>query len=85
MSPTPTEERSTVRAPRAPRPARRSVDPARRLDLRRLRGPVAVLALVALAVGTVGAALGTVVAGRLAETATVGESRLSRSASSVRR
>lgn len=44
-----------------------TTDPARRLDWRRLRGPVAAVALVALTLGAVGAALGTVVAGRLAE------------------
>ncbi|MFI2103845.1 ATP-binding cassette domain-containing protein [Isoptericola sp. NPDC019693] len=44
-----------------------STDPSRRLDWRRLRGPVAAVALVALTLGAVGAALGTVVAGRLAE------------------
>lgn len=49
------------RAPRTP------TDPARRLDWRRLRGPVAGLALVALTIASVGAALGTVVAGDLAE------------------
>jgi len=49
------------RASRAPR------DPARRLDWHRLRGPVAGLALVALTIASVGAALGTVVAGDLAE------------------
>ena len=43
-----------------------STDPARRLDWRRLRGPQAVVALVALTVGAVGAAYGTVVAGWLA-------------------
>ncbi|MFF1529036.1 ATP-binding cassette domain-containing protein [Cellulomonas sp. NPDC058312] len=42
-------------------------DPARRLDWRRLRGPVAVLALLALTVGAVGSALGTWVAGTMAE------------------
>lgn len=42
-------------------------DPSRRLDWRRLRGPVAAVAMVALTLGAVGAALGTVVAGRLAE------------------
>ncbi|GII98588.1 ABC-type multidrug transport system fused ATPase/permease subunit [Sediminihabitans luteus] len=53
-------------------PARRpSSDPARRLGPRRLRGPVTVVALAALVVGTVGAALGTVVAGELAEAATL--------------
>ena len=47
-------------------------DPSRRLDWRRLRGPVAAVALVALTLGAVGAALGTVVAGRLAEDPTTG-------------
>ncbi len=51
-------------------PARTPADPARRLDWRRLRSPVAAVALLALAVGTVGSALGTVLAGRLAEDAT---------------
>lgn len=49
---------------------RRPVDPARRLDWRRLRGPVAGLALLALTVAAVGSALGTVVAGALAENPT---------------
>ncbi|WP_086148905.1 ABC transporter ATP-binding protein [Cellulosimicrobium sp. KWT-B] len=52
-------------APSAAAP--RSPDPARRLDWRRLRGPQAVVALLALTVGAVGAALGTVIAGWLAE------------------
>jgi ABC-type multidrug transport system fused ATPase/permease subunit len=43
-----------------------STDPARRLDWRRLRGPQSVFALVALTVGAVGGAFGTVVAGWLA-------------------
>jgi len=47
-------------------------DPARRLDWRRLRGPVAAVAMVALTLGAVGAALGTVVAGRLAQDPTTG-------------
>lgn len=42
-------------------------DPSRRLDWRRLRGPQAVVALLALSVGAVGAAFGTVVAGWLAQ------------------
>ncbi|MBE7699465.1 ABC transporter ATP-binding protein [Oerskovia sp. Sa1BUA8] len=42
-------------------------DPSRRLDWRRLRGPQAVIALLALSVGAVGAAFGTVVAGWLAQ------------------
>ncbi len=48
-------------------PARTTDDPARRLDWRRLRGTVAGVALLALALSTVGTALGTVVAGRLAQ------------------
>ncbi|WP_166845877.1 ABC transporter ATP-binding protein [Isoptericola sp. BMS4] len=51
--------------PRSPDPT--TADPSRRLDWRRLRGPVAVVALLALTLGAVGAALGTVVAGRLAD------------------
>lgn len=51
---------------RRPGPAR-PVDPDRRLDWRRLRGPVAAVALVALVCASIGAALGTVVAGDLAE------------------
>ncbi|MFI2702637.1 ATP-binding cassette domain-containing protein [Cellulosimicrobium composti] len=47
--------------------APRSTDPARRLDWRRLRRPQAVVALLALTVGAVGSALGTVIAGWLAE------------------
>lgn len=42
-------------------------DPRRRVDWRRLRGPVAGLALVASMTSAVGQALGTVVAGRLAD------------------
>ncbi|MFC8599603.1 MULTISPECIES: ATP-binding cassette domain-containing protein [unclassified Isoptericola] len=53
-------------------PAAPHDDPARRLDWRRLRGPVAAVAMVALTLGAVGAALGTVVAGRLAEDPTTG-------------
>lgn len=48
-------------------PARTAADPSRRLDWRRLRTPVATAALIALALSTVGTALGTVVAGRLAQ------------------
>lgn len=46
-------------------------DPARRLDWRRLRGPAALVALLALTTGAVGQALGTAAAGELAENATV--------------
>ncbi|MBN0040484.1 ABC transporter ATP-binding protein [Cellulosimicrobium cellulans] len=67
----PTEQpRNPPTAPETAAPAgasRAPVDPARRLDWRRLRGPQAVVALVALTVGAVGAALGTVVAGWLAD------------------
>ncbi|GIG35034.1 ATP-binding cassette domain-containing protein [Cellulomonas pakistanensis] len=51
----------------ADRGSRAPADPARRLDWRRLRGPVAGAALLALTLASVGAALGTVVAGDLAE------------------
>ncbi|MBE1874752.1 ATP-binding cassette domain-containing protein [Myceligenerans pegani] len=46
-------------------------DPSRTLDLRRLRGPVAVAALLALVVAVTAQAYGAVVAGRLAEGATL--------------
>src|SRR5690606_39145591 len=56
----------------SPRPAWvRPDDPARRLDWRRLRGVAAAIAMLALTAGAVGQALGTAVAGRLAEHATV--------------
>src|SRR3954447_21959470 len=48
-------------------PAAPSDDPSRQVDWRRLRGPVTTAALTAAAVAAVSAALGTVVAGRLAE------------------
>jgi hypothetical protein len=44
-----------------------ALDPTRRVDLRRLKSPVAAAALAASAVGAVGMTFGTVVAGRLAE------------------
>lgn len=62
----------TTGAPRTADAPAVATDPARRLDWRRLRGPVAVVALLALTVGAVGAALGTLVAGRLAEDPTGG-------------
>ncbi|MEV0891749.1 ABC transporter ATP-binding protein [Promicromonospora sp. NPDC050262] len=62
---TPVPEASPRPAPTPP------TDPARRLDWRRLRGPAAVVALLALTAGAVGLALGTVAAGRLAADATV--------------
>lgn len=46
-------------------------DPGRRLDWRRLRRPAALLALLALSAGALGQVLGTAVAGRLAENATL--------------
>jgi ABC-type multidrug transport system fused ATPase/permease subunit len=42
-------------------------EPERTVDWRRLRGPVATIALVACAIAAVGTALGSLVAGRLAE------------------
>ena len=42
-------------------------DPARRIDLGRMRHPVTGAALIALAIASLGQALGTMVAGRLAE------------------
>ncbi|MFE6237229.1 ATP-binding cassette domain-containing protein [Cellulosimicrobium sp. NPDC057862] len=67
----PTEQPPNPPATPNPTPAagasRAPVDPARRLDWRRLRGPLAVVALVALTLGAVGAALGTVIAGWLAD------------------
>ncbi|WP_454041193.1 ATP-binding cassette domain-containing protein [Cellulosimicrobium sp. Marseille-Q8652] len=58
--PTEPGETTTSTTPRA------AVDPSRLLGWRRLRGPQAAVALVALTVGAVGAALGTVVAGWIA-------------------
>ncbi|GAA1714065.1 hypothetical protein GCM10009809_07850 [Isoptericola hypogeus] len=55
----------TPDATSAPSPV--PTDPSRRLDWRRLRGPVAAVALLALTLGAVGTALGTVIAGRLAD------------------
>ena len=49
-----------------------AVDPARRIDGRRLRSRVALVALAASAVGAVGMTFGTVVTGRLAENPTRG-------------
>ena len=54
------------------RPAPPAVDPSRRVDVRRLKSPVAITALTASAVGAVGMTLGTVVAGKLAENPTRG-------------
>jgi len=48
-------------------PPRPPDDPRRRVDWRRMRHPWALAALVAVALAAVGTALGTVVAGRLAE------------------
>ncbi|GAB3600069.1 ATP-binding cassette domain-containing protein [Angustibacter peucedani] len=63
-----TAEQTTARTT-APPPAH-PLPPARQLTWRRLRGPLAVSALVAAAFAGLGTALGTVVAGRLAEEAT---------------
>ena len=54
------------------RPAPTAVDPSRRVDVRRLKSPVAITALTASALGAVGMTLGTVVAGKLAENPTRG-------------
>ncbi|QYJ02521.1 ABC transporter ATP-binding protein/permease [Nocardioides panacisoli] len=56
---------SPSRAPITPAPP--PMDPRRRVDWRRLRRPLTLLALFASAVASLGQALGTVVAGRLAE------------------
>src|SRR4051794_39306886 len=48
------------------------VDRSRRVDWRRLRSPVAATALAAAALGAVGMTMGTVVAGRLAESPSAG-------------
>ncbi|WP_402372288.1 ATP-binding cassette domain-containing protein [Isoptericola rhizosphaerae] len=53
-------------APPTPDVPPRGEDPARRLDWRRLRSPVSAVAVVALTLGAVGTAVGTVVAGDLA-------------------
>ena len=62
--------------PAAPADQRRAtppaVDPTRRIDVRRLQGPVTTAALVASAVAAVSMTFGTVVAGRLAEHPTRG-------------
>lgn len=70
-APTGTQDPTAPHTRTAGDPARPDADPARRLDWRRLRGPLAVVALLALTVGAVGTALGTVVAGWLAESPTV--------------
>lgn len=48
-------------------PPQLPADPSRRVDWRRLRGPVSGAALVAAAIAAISATLGTVVAGQLAE------------------
>ncbi|MGZ6733735.1 MAG: ATP-binding cassette domain-containing protein [Nocardioides sp.] len=57
----------TLSAPTTTAPDRPHDDPARRIDWRRMRHPVTGAALVALAIAALGQALGTMVAGRLAE------------------
>ncbi|WP_265444260.1 ATP-binding cassette domain-containing protein [Flexivirga meconopsidis] len=47
-------------------PASPAHDPARRVDWRRLRGPVALLSLGAMSLGAIAVVLGTVIAGRVA-------------------
>jgi ABC-type multidrug transport system fused ATPase/permease subunit len=66
MSTTLDAGRSVRSAPPGPPP------PARTVDWRRLRSPIAVTALVACAVAAIGTSLGTLVAGHLAEHATAG-------------
>ena len=53
-------------------PASPPVDPARLVSWRRLRGPIALAALIASALGALGQTLGTVVAGQLAADPTKG-------------
>ncbi|NNG39715.1 ABC transporter ATP-binding protein [Flexivirga sp. ID2601S] len=53
-------------------PAAPTHDPARRVDWRRLKGPIALVALAAMALGAVAVVLGTVVAGRVAADPTTG-------------
>ncbi|HET8560014.1 MAG TPA: ABC transporter ATP-binding protein [Marmoricola sp.] len=65
MSTTELESVRTAPSPSGPRP-----DPARTVDWRRLRSPVAVWALAACAAAAIGTSLGSMVAGRLAEHAT---------------
>lgn len=59
----------TTTLTRAPAPAPEHVadDPARRVDWRRLKGRTALFAVVAVAISSLGTALGTVLAGRVAE------------------
>jgi len=64
MSTTLGPDRTVTSAPLAP------PSPAHTVDWRRLRTPVAVVALVACAVAAVGTSLGSLVAGRLADNAT---------------
>ncbi|PRZ06938.1 ABC-type multidrug transport system fused ATPase/permease subunit [Isoptericola sp. CG 20/1183] len=57
---------ATTSAPPIPDVPVPADDPSRRLDWRRLRSPVSTAAVVALTLGAVGTAVGTVVAGELA-------------------
>lgn len=59
-----------VPAAPTPAPARDLGEPSRQVGWRRLKSPVGVVALVGLAVGSIGAALGTVAAGQLADQVT---------------
>src|SRR3954462_7320080 len=54
------------------RPAPEGTDPSRRIDVSRMKSPVAMTALAASAVGAIAMTLGTVVAGKLAEDPTRG-------------
>ncbi|HET6698625.1 MAG TPA: ABC transporter transmembrane domain-containing protein, partial [Nocardioidaceae bacterium] len=62
---TPLETRTATPPPSAP------AGPGSTVDWRRLRGPVAAWSLVACAIAAVGTSLGSVVAGQLAQHATV--------------
>ncbi|GAB4084249.1 ATP-binding cassette domain-containing protein [Myceligenerans cantabricum] len=62
---TPPQRASETRTPRV------ADDPARRLDWRRLSGPVALVSLLALVVAVTAQAYGSVIAGRLADDATL--------------
>jgi len=63
---TQTLTQTTGEPPSTP-PGRAATDPSRTVDWRRLRSPIAAVALTCAAVAAVGTTLGTVVAGRLAE------------------
>jgi ABC-type multidrug transport system fused ATPase/permease subunit len=62
-----TDTLAPLSSPDRTAPTTPSDDPSRHVDWRRLRGPVTAAALGAAAIASIGATLGTVVAGRLAE------------------